>query len=161
MPETIFITKADGEQEPFDTAKLEMSLERAGASATARARIAARILHELHAGITTEEIYRHAFEMLRKEEEPPIAARYSVKRAVFDLGPSGFPFEQFLAEVLRAHGWVVRTGVALNGRCAPHEVDVLAEKSGKRIGNFLVYRTKKRTRIMPPNPLRASMKAGL
>ena len=134
MPETIFITKADGEQEPFDTAKLEMSLERAGASATARARIAARILHELHAGITTEEIYRHAFEMLRKEEEPPIAARYSVKRAVFDLGPSGFPFEQFLAEVLRAHGWMVRTGVALNGRCAPHEVDVLAEKSGKRIG---------------------------
>src|SRR3989338_4325988 len=134
MPETIFITKADGEQEPFDTAKLEMSLERAGASATARARIAARILHELHPGITTEEIYRHAFEMLRKEEEPPIAARYSVKRAVFDLGPSGFPFEQFLAEVLRAHGWAARTGVALNGRCAPHEVDVFAEKNGKRVG---------------------------
>src|SRR3989338_6846541 len=134
MPETIFITKADGEQEPFDTAKLEMSLERAGASATARARIAARILRELRPGITTEKIYRHAFEMLRKEESPPIAARYSVKRAVFDLGPSGFPFEQFLAEVLRAHGWVVRTGVALTGRCAPHEVDVLAEKGGKRIG---------------------------
>ncbi|MFA7310060.1 MAG: restriction endonuclease, partial [Candidatus Paceibacterota bacterium] len=64
----------------------------------------------------------------------PVAARYSMKRAVFALGPSGFPFEQFLAEVLRGHGWSVRTDVTLTGRCAPHEVDVLAEKNGKRVG---------------------------
>ena len=134
MVHSILVTKADGEQEPFDPAKLEFSLERVGASSTARARIAARVLHELKPGMTTEEIYRHAFDMLRKEESPPIAARYSIKRAIFELGPSGFPFEQFLAEVLRAHGWSARTGVALTGRCAPHEVDVLAEKKGKRIG---------------------------
>lgn len=130
----IFITKADGEQEAFDATKLEGSLERAGASSTIRARITARILHELHPGVTTEEIYRRAFDMLQKEETAPVAARYSVKRAVFDLGPSGFPFEQFLAEVFRAHGWTAHTGVALTGRCAPHEVDVLLEKKGKRVG---------------------------
>src|SRR3989344_5788600 len=134
MPQNVLITKADGEQEPFDPAKLETSLERAGASSTARARIAARVTRELHPGITTEEIYRRAYEILRKEESPPVAARYSIKRAVFDLGPSGFPFEQFFAEVLRAHGWNTRTGVALTGRCAPHEVDVLAEKKGRRVG---------------------------
>jgi len=128
------VTKADGEQESFDAGKLEHSLALAGASSTMRARITARIMHELHPGITTEEIYRHAFEILRKEEATPVAARYSVKRAVFALGPSGFPFEQFLAEVLRAHGWSVYTGVALTGRCAPHEVDVLAERRGKRVG---------------------------
>ncbi|MDP2648439.1 MAG: restriction endonuclease, partial [bacterium] len=76
----------------------------------------------------------HAFEVLRKEESTPIAARYSVKRAVFSLGPSGFPFEQFFAEVLRAHGWRARSDVTLRGRCASHEVDVLAEKNGKRVG---------------------------
>ena len=130
----ILVTKADGEQEPFDPAKLETSLEHVGASSTMRARIAARVLRELRPGVTTEEIYRHAFDMLRKEELPPIAARYSVKRAVFELGPSGFPFEQFLAEILRAHGWSAETGVALTGRCAPHEVDILAEKKGKRVG---------------------------
>lgn len=130
----VLITKADGEQEPFDAAKLEESLEHAGASSTMRARIAARIMHELRPGITTEEIYRHAFDMLQKEEATPVAARYSVKRAVFELGPSGFPFEQFLAEVFRAHGWTARTGAALTGRCAPHEVDVLLEKDGKRVG---------------------------
>src|SRR3989344_8924721 len=134
MPQSILITKADGEQEPFDPAKLELSLEHVGASSVVRARIAARVLRELKPGMKTEEIYQHAFDMLQKEELLPVAARYSIKRAVFDLGPSGFPFEQFLAEVLRAHGWNTRTGVALTGRCAPHEVDVLAEKNGKRIG---------------------------
>lgn len=134
MSEQIFVTKADGEQEPFDHRKLESSLERAGASKEEQKRIVAHILGELKQGMTTEEIYRHAFVVLEKEGELPVAARYSTKRAVFELGPSGFPFEQFLAEVLRAHGWNARTGVALTGRCAPHEVDVLAEKSGKRIG---------------------------
>lgn len=134
MPHSILITKADGEQEPFDPAKLEQSLERAGASSTVRARIAAHVSRELRPGMKTEEIYRHAFEILQRDDKTPIAARYSIKRAVFQLGPSGFPFEQFLAEVLRAHGWSTRTGVGLTGHCAPHEVDVLAEKGGRRIG---------------------------
>jgi hypothetical protein len=134
LAHSIFVTKSDGEQEVFSPAKLERSLERAGASSTMRARIAGHLLHELKPGITTEEIYRHAFRMLKEEEEAPVAARYSVKRGVFALGPSGFPFEQFLAEVLRAHGWTARTGQILTGRCVPHEVDVLAEKDGKRIG---------------------------
>ena len=134
MGAPILVMKADGTAEPFDIAKLEQSLERVGASSTVRAKIAARILHELRPGITTEVIYRHAFDMLRREEQEPVAARYSVKRALFELGPSGFPFEQFFAEVLRAHGWRAHTGVALTGRCAPHEVDILAEKGGKRVG---------------------------
>ena len=124
----IFITKADGEQEPFDPVKLERSLSHAGASSTIRARILSEVIKELRPLMTTEDIYRRAFSLLKKDEATPIAARYSVKRAVFALGPSGFPFEQFLAEVLRAHGWRVRTDVTLMGRCAPHEVDVLAEK---------------------------------
>jgi hypothetical protein len=128
------ITKADGQQENFDPVKLEHSLELAGASSTARARVVAHVIRELRPGMKTEEIYRHAFESLQREETIPVAARYSIKRAVFALGPSGFPFEQFLAEVLRAHGWRASSDVILTGRCAPHEVDVLAEKQGRRIG---------------------------
>ena len=128
------IIKADGEQEIFDPSKLEHSLQLAGASSTARARVLSHVMETLRSGMMTEDIYRKAFEMLKKEEIPPVAARYSIKRAVFALGPSGFPFEQFLAAVLRGHGWTTQTGVALNGRCAPHEVDVLAEKGGKRMG---------------------------
>ncbi len=130
----ILITKADGESEPFDPRKLDLSLSRAGAKSDVRAHILKRIERELKSGMRTDDIYAHAFEYLRSEGSPAVAARYSIKRAIFALGPSGFPFEQFLAEVLRAHGWYARTGVSLTGRCAPHEVDVLAEKDGKRIG---------------------------
>ena len=130
----ILITKADGEKEQFRPEKLEHSLEYAGASSTMRARVLARVISELKPDMQTEEIYRHAFELLRKEEDTPVAARYSIKRAVFALGPSGFPFERFFAEILRADGWSVRADVTLMGRCAPHEVDVLAEKDGKRVG---------------------------
>lgn len=128
------VIKADGEAEAFAPEKLDMSLSRAGASADMRRRILSHIERELKPGMTTEHIYSHAFALLKEDETPAVAARYSLKRALFALGPSGFPFEQFLAEVLRAHGWSARTGVSLNGRCAPHEVDILAEKQGRRIG---------------------------
>src|SRR3989344_370260 len=130
----VLITKADGETELFDPSKLAKSLADAGATPAIRDRVIEHVVRELKPGMTTEDIYKHAFEILRTEEKAPVAARYSVKRAVFELGPSGFPFEQFLAEVLRAHGWSARTGVALTGRCAPHEIDVWAEKKGRRIG---------------------------
>jgi hypothetical protein len=130
----VLITKADGTEEPFDPRKLDTSLQRAGASDDARNYVLKRVERELTAGMRTEDIYSHAFDYLRKEAAPAVAARYSIKRAIFALGPSGFPFEQFLAEVLKAHGWRTRTGVAMTGRCAPHEVDVLAEKDGRRIG---------------------------
>ncbi|MEK7106876.1 MAG: restriction endonuclease, partial [Patescibacteria group bacterium] len=130
----ILIRKADGEEEMFVPSKLDNSLARSGASPEMRERVISHVVRELKSGMTTDEIYRHAFEILRREEQSPVAARYSIKRAVFALGPSGFPFEQFLAEILRAHGWTCRTGAALNGRCAPHEVDVLAEKNGRRVG---------------------------
>ena len=128
------IRKADGGYEAFNPAKLEHSLELAGATSVIRARVLAHIMHELRPGITTEDIYRRAFEILKSEDSVPVAARYSVKRAVFALGPSGFPFEQFLAEILRGSGWNAHTGATMVGRCASHEVDVVAEKNGRRIG---------------------------
>jgi hypothetical protein len=128
------ITKAGGDRERFDPVKLERSLAHAGATSTVRARVLAEIIHELLPFMSTETIYRRAFDLLKTIEQTPVAARYSLKRALFALGPSGFPFEQFLAEVLRAHGWNVQTDQMLTGRCAPHEVDVLAKKDGRTVG---------------------------
>ena len=130
----IYVTKADGTSEQFDTRKLDDSLTQVGTTEHVREHIVRHMAEKVHSGMSTEEIYRHSFEMLQKEDKQPVAARYSLKRALFALGPSGYPFERFLGEVLRAHGWHVQTGVAMTGRCAPHEVDVLAEKHGRRIG---------------------------
>jgi len=131
---TIHIVKADGQEEPFDERKLDESLARAGASEEIRKKIITLTEREMHDGMTTFEIYRRAFELLKREERHPVAARYSIKKAVFDLGPSGFPFEQFVAQLLIQDGWRTHTGVALNGRCTSHEVDVLAERDGQKIG---------------------------
>ncbi|MFZ2720247.1 MAG: ATP cone domain-containing protein, partial [Minisyncoccia bacterium] len=86
---TILITKADGEKEPFDARKLDASLKRAGAEEGERGHIVSRVEKELKEGMRTEDIYSHAFEYLREESAPAVAARYSIKRAIFALGPSG------------------------------------------------------------------------
>ena len=135
MNDQLLVIKADGEAEAFDPAKLNESLERAGASSGARDHIIAHITDLLKsAPLSTRDIYSRAFELLKKRERAPVAARYSIKRAIFELGPSGYPFEQFFAEVLRSHGWKTEHSVIMRGRCVEHEVDVLAEKDGKRIG---------------------------
>ena len=75
--------------------------------------------------MTTGEIYRMAFQKLR-DDERPVAARYSLRRALFGLGPTGFPFEDFLARLFEAEGYTVRTRQLIKGKCATHEIDLSA-----------------------------------
>ncbi len=132
MSERILITKADGDQESFDENKLRESLRRAGADEVTVDTVAGKIRNELVSGITTKEIYKHAFFLLRKYKRP-VAARYSLKRAIMDLGPSGFPFEDFLAEVFKQQGFKTKVGTIVQGFCVEHEVDVIAENENKII----------------------------
>ena len=127
MPTTIRVRKADGTQETFLMSKLENSLKKAGASKEEVQDIARQIEKELYDGITTEVLYRKAFELLRQSERV-IAARYSLRRAMIGLGPTGFPFEDYLAELFRAQGYTARTRAVLKGKCVSHEVDIVANK---------------------------------
>ena len=133
----ILIKKADGEMEPFDVGKLYNSLKRSGSSKDLADQVVAHVEGELVNGMTTQDIYKHAFNLLQQyeHEQPVAAARYSIKRALLELGPSGFPFEQFVAGVMSAHGATdVAAGVAMQGKCVPHEVDVVGIAHGKRFG---------------------------
>ncbi len=137
---SVLVQKMDGSLEPFDIDKLKHSLRKAGASEKAVEEISTHIASEVYNGITTQEIYAHAFEILKHYERRPVAARYSLKRAIFDLGPSGFPFEQFIAQMFKALGYKnVQTGRRMKGSCAEHEIDVYAEKDGKRVGAELKF----------------------
>lgn len=122
------IVKADGSTEYFKAEKLRRSLRRAGASPEEVKYIAKEVIGGLHDGIKTQEIYRRAFKLLR-ESEIPAAARYSLRRALFGLGPTGFPFEKFLARLFELDGYTTETGVVLQGKCAEHEIDVAAYKT--------------------------------
>lgn len=121
------ITKADGTQEFFKIEKLRRSLRRAGAEPSEINEILQEVEQTLYDGIKTQEIYRHAFTLLR-QNQPPVAARYSLRRALFNLGPTGFPFEVFLGRLFTEDGYKTRTGIIIAGKCAEHEIDVAAYK---------------------------------
>ena len=77
--------------------------------------------------MTTKEIYKKAFKLL-KRGEPSHAARYHLKKGIMELGPSGFPFEKYLSEILKHEGYRVKTNQIVEGACVNHEIDIIAEK---------------------------------
>ncbi|MEX1131709.1 MAG: restriction endonuclease [Flavobacteriales bacterium] len=127
----LMITKASGDVVPFQLGKLVASLQRSGASADVAQQIADTLLPQLTSGISTRKLYRMAFGMLHKRSKPS-AARYRLKQAIMDLGPSGFPFEHFVARLLERDGYRTQVGVVVQGRCITHEVDVIADKAERR-----------------------------
>ena len=121
----IFVVKADGTREPFDREKLSRSLMNARASREVAERVIAHIEKELVGSMKTEDIYRHAFEYLR-DIGKPLAARYSLRRSLLELGPTGFPFERIVAEIYRRKGFETVLDQTVQGKCTDHEVDVVA-----------------------------------
>ncbi|MEX2340959.1 MAG: ATPase, partial [Candidatus Paceibacterota bacterium] len=113
--------------EEFEPEKLRYSLERAGAAQSEIDDIVAQIEKVVHEGMPTEEIYKHAFALLRGTQVS-VVARYTLRRALFGLGPTGFPFESFLARLFQTHGYKTQTGIIMNGKCAVHEIDLAAYK---------------------------------
>jgi hypothetical protein len=126
------ILKADGTKETFNEEKLRGSLLRAGADTRAADVVVAHIVRELHEGDTTIKIYKHAHELLMKEAETSVAARYSLRDAILELGPTGFGFEDLLQHLYEARGFKAESGVVVSGVCIEHELDVVAEKGNEK-----------------------------
>ena len=132
------IIKADGASEAFDGSKLESSLMHAGAGEYAAQRIRRTIESSIGNGTGTHEIYKRAFTMLRQESRAG-AARYSLRRALFELGPTGHPFEDFVAQMFQKEGWAVEWRKVVQGKCVTHEVDVYATRNGENLAAELKY----------------------
>lgn len=125
MDVDINIKKADGQFEPFNHEKLETSLRLAGASDEEREKVLNSIEQILYDGITTKKIYKKAFSELEKIKKS-VAVSYSLTEAVKNLGPTGYPFEHFVARVFSVLGYETEVGVLMAGKCVEHEVDFLA-----------------------------------
>lgn len=128
----VSIVKTSGEKEEFSEYKLRKSLKKAKASSRITDEIVDLIKAQLREGMTTKEIYEKAFQMLRAKEGGH-AARYKLKNAIMELGPTGYPFEKFVAELLKRKGYKTEVGVFVEGFCVTHEVDVLAKQNNKNI----------------------------
>lgn len=122
----LYVIKASGDRVLFDQDKLIRSLDKAGAGQDIIAEVLTGLEDQLHDDITTRKIYRLAYKLLNKLSEIG-AGRYKLKEAIFELGPSGYPFEIFVGELLKNQGYKVEVGIIVQGKCVKHEVDVIAE----------------------------------
>lgn len=131
------IKKADGSVEPFDLKKLTAALRHAGAEPHVAEEIATHVTticeeRFKNEAVKTDEIYHLAFRQL-KNISRSAALKFSLKRALLEIGPSGFPFEEFIAALWRRQGYTAVTGQIVYGSCVSHEVDVIAWKPNELV----------------------------
>ena len=127
MSNTINIVKYSGDSVPFDVEKLINSLRRAKANEALIQQIVEQVESQLYDGITTKKIYQMAFKMLKGKSRVS-ASKYKLKKALMELGPTGFPFEKLVGKIMAHEGFDTKVGVIVQGNCVQHEVDVIAKK---------------------------------
>lgn len=128
----ISITKADGTHEEFSEEKLIESIKRAGIPINLQDSLLEHVRARLYEGIPSSKIYKHIQEYLIKAKEP-YQAKYSLKKAIMEIGPTGFPFEVYVSEILKSMGYKTIVGSLLRGQCVNHEVDVIAQNQSEKI----------------------------
>ena len=130
----ITIVKASGAPEEFDIRKLADSLIRSGTAADVAEEIAAEVSKQIVSSTRTKDIFRMAKKLLRQYN---LAAgmRYSLKKAIAMLGPTGYPFEKYVARILKEHGYSTEVDRIIDGFCVSHEVDILASNGN---GHYVI-----------------------
>ncbi len=123
----IKVLKESGLTEDFDRHKVFDSLVSAGAGADVAEEIIEQVIRSVTPPFTTRKIYRTAKKFLRRHNAA-CTMKYSLKEAIYALGPSGYPFEKYIGKLLHKDGYDVAVGRFILGDCVRHELDVLARK---------------------------------
>lgn len=119
------ILKNSGDYESFSLEKLKVSLINSGLDATKAAEIAKKVEQKCLEGLSSKKLYQIAHRLLKKESHI-IASKYSMTKAISDLGPEGYHFEKFIRFIFEATGYKAITNHRANGCCIKHEIDVKA-----------------------------------
>jgi Holliday junction resolvase-like predicted endonuclease len=148
----IRVVKGNGEKVTFDPEKIRQALSFSGADEELIDKITAQVESRIYDGISTKKIYQIAFDLLKKDSYRN-AGRYSLKKAIMELGPTGYPFEVFVGKIFETMGYEVETGVIVQGKCIRHEVDVIARKPGEMIMVECKFHSDSRTKSGVQVPL--------
>ncbi len=140
----IKVRKSGGRLENFDIGKLKSSLLRSGADPAVLDDLVDEVIEGLGRETTTREIYRFAHARLRKIDRA-CGMRYTLKQSLFRLGPTGYPFERYVADIFKEYGYRTEVGATLRGRCVSHEIDVLAVNDDEAIVMECKYHNSKGT----------------
>lgn len=122
------IVKHSGTIVDFERQKLKRSLLKSGANSEVVEKVLTEIESQLYDGISTKQIYKWAFSLLKKVAHAH-AARYNLRTAIQQLGPAGFYFEKFIAKLFSSEGYSTQTNLILQGKCVSHEIDVVVKKN--------------------------------
>ncbi len=125
----IHVLKADGEREPYSEEKVIQSIHRARIPKDLQTYVIKHVEEKLYDNIPSLEIYHHITEFLKTSPQPFTKSRYSLKQAIMELGPTGYPFEDYVAKILSREGFYTKTRQTIQGSCITHEIDVVAEKN--------------------------------
>jgi hypothetical protein len=121
------VVKHSGDIVDFNPTKLKQSLLKSGANKVVVETILQTINKEIYEGISTKQIYKMAFGLLKKASNSN-AARYNLKEAIRLLGPAGFFFEKYIARLFASEHYETKTNLTLQGKCVSHEIDILVKK---------------------------------
>ncbi len=140
----ILVKKQDGSLEIFNEKKLKKSIKINGGSEKVVREVMEYIKKENFVKISTEKIYELTQEFLLKSGQKHAYLRYNLPSAIYKLGPEGFAFEKFIAEVFQAYKYnPVYVGKKIQGKCVSHELDVVAQKGGELMTAELKFHNSK------------------
>jgi len=122
------IIKHSGDIVDYNPEKLKNSLLKSGAGQLVVKDILRQLEQEIFEGMSTKQIYKLAFGLLKKASNSH-AARYNLRQAIQLLGPAGFFFEKFVERLFQSEKYEAQTNLTLQGKCVSHEIDVMIEKN--------------------------------
>lgn len=126
LPVNTMIRKSSGEIEKFSTEKLKKSLKQVGLVHNDSEEVASELTSQIDTNnFSTNDIYNRTKELLFKKSHLA-GLKYSLKKAILELGPTGFVFEKFVAKNLEAENYKTEINLSLEGHCIGHEIDISA-----------------------------------
>lgn len=125
----ILVKKADGRKEEFSPGKILNTCMRAGLSRKAAENIVRKVEARLFNGIRTHDIYEMVLKELERIEDRSSMV-FRLREAVSEI-PSD-KFELYVKKILESYGYKCQWNVLVEGKYVEHQVDILAEKGGKK-----------------------------
>ena len=127
MRRKCYIIKSDGRSVPFNFGKVKATCIRAGASNKRATQVAQKISGKIYPGIHTRQIYNMVLEALAVDDQNAVGHRYRLKDSIMQMGPAGFPFENYVSAILASCGFDVKSRRSkVKGTCVTHEIDIVA-----------------------------------
>lgn len=123
----IYVIKADGRKQLFDRNKIMRTCLRMGATQDMAEAIVSRIEKQSYNNIPTKKIIRMVLSYMRKYNSK---YKYviNLRDAICMLRPKP-DFEMFIAQLMKSHGFKVKSNRMIRGRCVEHEIDAIAERA--------------------------------